>query len=222
MEEEQLILLGESQNPVRIKSFINSPIPSICYVIYDQEFKECIIVDPGNRDIIELIQFINEQELSPLYIFLTHEHFDHIGGVNSIRELYSCKLVSSEECSFNIIDPKRNFSLFVDQSGFSCKPAEILIKGRVGLKLWNNIEIIFIPTPGHSDGSICISIQNILITGDTLLNNVKTVIKLPGGSKSKLIESLRIIQDEFNDSTIILPGHGAPFFLSTVDFSKVL
>jgi hydroxyacylglutathione hydrolase len=218
----QLMLQDNNQNKAQIKSFINRPVPSVCYLIYNNCFRDCIIVDPGNKDISELNQFINEKSLRPVYIILTHEHFDHIGGVEPLRELYSCKVISSEECSLSITDPKRNFSLFIDQIGFSTRPTEILIKESFILKFWNCFEILLIPTPGHSEGSICIAIEDILITGDKLLNNMRTVIKLPGGDKNKLLGSLKTIQAKFNGSTKIYPGHGEPFFLSDIDFSKII
>jgi hydroxyacylglutathione hydrolase len=221
MGEEQLIYRDNIQSGIKFKSFINNPIPSVCYLFYKENIRECIIVDPGNKDISEINKFINEKRLKPIYIIITHEHFDHIGGLEQLRELYSCKVISSEECSYNIIDPKRNFSVYIDQIGFLCKPAEIIIKERFKLKFCFNLEITLIPSPGHSEGSICISFKDILITGDTLLKNLKTVVKLPGGNKSKLIESLKIIQSEFDGFTKIFPGHGEPFSLSEIDFTRI-
>jgi glyoxylase-like metal-dependent hydrolase (beta-lactamase superfamily II) len=62
----------------------------------------------------------------------------------------------------------------------------------------------------------------MLFTGDTLLKNLKSVIILPDGDKNKLIKSLKNIQDETNVFTKIYPGHGEPFFLSEIDFGKII
>jgi glyoxylase-like metal-dependent hydrolase (beta-lactamase superfamily II) len=87
MEEEQLIFPDNNHNKIKVKSFINDPIPSVCYLIYKNNFRDCIIIDPGNKDLIEINQFINEKSLRPVYIIITHEHFDHIVGLESLIEL---------------------------------------------------------------------------------------------------------------------------------------
>lgn len=56
----------------------------------------------------------------------------------------------------------------------------------------------FFYTPGHSEGSMCIGLNNALFTGDTLIQNQNTITYLPGGCKLVCEKSKR----KFNDILI--------------------
>ncbi len=202
---------------VLIETIPNKPVDSNSFVIYMQEEGPCIIIDPGTEDCTDLIKFIKKTKLKPEYIFLTHEHFDHIWGVNKLKELYSCKIVCSLDCSIKIISKKKNMSLFYDQVGFETYPADIHIEDIDNRLEWNGKKIEFISTKGHTDASICILIDNNLFTGDTIIKNIKTVIKLPGGSKTKLLESLSLLNIKFTGKQIIIySGHGESFLYDEI------
>ena len=76
-------------------------------------------------------------------------------------------------------------------------------------------------TPGHSEGGIVISMDNILFTGDTLLD-VKTPVNFPNSSKTKLKESIDFIDEKFSDDTIFYQGHGKPFLKKDWNKNKSL
>ena len=113
-------------------------------------------------------------------------------------------------------------SLFYNQIGFETYPADIYIEDTNYHLEWNDKKVEFISTKGHSDASICILIDNNLFTGDTIIKNSKTVIKLPGGSKSKLIESLYLLNNKFSEKHIrIHSGHGDSFWYEEVKNQKL-
>jgi len=198
-----------------IKRFINFPVSSNCFVV-SAEGNECILIDPACGDGKNLLDHISSHNLKPVYIILTHEHFDHISNVECIRSSYPCKVVASAECSERIGNSKKNLSLFYDQQGFICQPADILIEDNFVLN-WNDIFLRFQITPGHTEGSICFSIGNNLFTGDTLMNGYKPVVKLPGGNKKKLEESIIRLLKEYSEDTIVFPGHGETFILKDIN-----
>jgi len=196
---------------ISIKKIVNKPIDSNSYVLYTNKNKSCIVIDPGTEDCYELIGFLNDYNLTPEYIILTHEHFDHIWGVNKLKDTFNCKIVCSKYCSEKIIDKKKNMSVFYNQIGFETYHSDITVTNSSKLK-WNASSIQFLETPGHSDGCVCILIENSLFTGDTIIKNLKTVIKLPGGSNSKLKESLELIDNKFYGKQIMIyAGHGESF-----------
>ena len=51
-----------------------------CYIVFDQESKETMVVDPAG-DVDRIIEMINILQGNLKYIFLTHCHGDHIAGV---------------------------------------------------------------------------------------------------------------------------------------------
>lgn len=208
---------------LEVQSFVNTPIFSNCYVLFDKALgKDCIIVDPGSRDEEELFAFIDEEGLFPKYIILTHEHFDHCWGVNHLVERYHIPIVCSQQCSEAIKHDKRNCSVFYDnQLAFTIKTETISVESIDYLLLFDVYEIRFYRTPGHTDASVCFIVGRFLFTGDTLIKDEKTVTKLPTGSATKLRESFLFFARMQGQGYKVFPGHGDMFELTEYDLSKV-
>lgn len=184
------------------------------YLVVDRRKKSSVVIDPGIGT-PKIIEGILQQANAKLdYIFLTHEHYDHIAGVDELRDLFQCQVIASADCSLRIRDIKKNLSAFHCVGGISIRPAEITFNSEVLEVRWNSNVFNLYRTPGHSEGSICISLNNQLFTGDTLIKGVKTVIKLPGGNAKSLEESLDLIFDRFSGKTVLHPGHGEALLLS--------
>ncbi|MFQ9935729.1 MAG: MBL fold metallo-hydrolase [Phascolarctobacterium faecium] len=76
-------------------------------------------------------------------LLVTHEHYDHISGVNKFKELYGCKLLSNSKCDNNLQRPAKNFSKYFEayyefqadlqkpdfafDSNYSCSADELLM-----------------------------------------------------------------------------------------------
>jgi hydroxyacylglutathione hydrolase len=205
-----------------IETIKNKPIESNCFVIYNNVSLYCIIIDPGTEDCSDLLFFLNQNKLVPDYVILTHEHFDHIWGVNKLLELYPCVVVCSEKCMNLISDRKKNLSLFYDQLGFEIKTNKFRIVVNGTSKL-GSFTFQFRETLGHSVGSIIFWIDESLFVGDLVIKNRRTVTRLPGGNKIQLQESFNEIIRLFNNSNMVVyPGHGAIFCLNEVDLSQLL
>lgn len=65
---------------LKIERFINELMNSNCYVVYDDNTKRCLVIDPGSEHSLREIEFIEENELTLDYILITHEHTDHNWG----------------------------------------------------------------------------------------------------------------------------------------------
>lgn len=206
-----------------VTRIINKPIESNSFVIYQEGSSSCVVVDPGTSDCLDLFHFFDIHKLVPEYIFLTHEHFDHIWGVNKLKQTFPCKIVCSEECAEKIVDRKKNMSVFFNQIGFKSYTADILI-GNINFSLlWNNLKFEFIVSKGHTEGSICILVEDKLFTGDTIIKDHKTVVKFPGGNKNNLLNSLDFMFTKFERKTIyVYPGHGECFYLNEIAIEKLV
>lgn len=197
---------------IRIDKLINHPISSNCFIIWEENDafgNECILIDPGSKQPDILMEFLTERNLIPHYIFITHEHFDHIWGVNYLRERYpNVLLVSHEYASLNIGNSKKNLSLFYDGVGFEVRGADILVSEFKSI-LWNQHLIELLATPGHSQGGMCIRIGEYLFVGDLILKDVAPVVKLPGANIHLLKQSVDLIKSKYNEENLVLKcGHG--------------
>lgn len=200
---------------LEIRSFVNSPVTSNCYVLFDKVHgNDCIIIDPGSRDEQELFAFLTEEGLSPKYIILTHEHFDHCWGVNQLVDRYHIPIVCSQLCADSIKYEKRNCSVFYDnKNAFTIDSETISTESIDNVLVFGNYKIHFYYTPGHTDSSISFVVDGFLFTGDTLIKDEKTVTKLPTGSVEKLKESLQLYSSMQGEGYCVYPGHGGSFQL---------
>ena len=80
----------------------------------------------------------------------------------------------------------------------------------------------FIESPGHTLNGISISIEDVLFTGDTMIHNLKTVTKLPGGDKNQLRKTLTHLFSQFSPRVQVLPGHGEAFFFKDVEVENFI
>ena len=178
------------------------------YVLEDPAHGSAVVIDPGFGCAEGVGALLAASRARLDLILLTHEHFDHIGNLNEIRAANGGQVVASASCSAHLTDPKKNLSAFHGGLCYSAAPADLVVEEMGSTLTWGEHEIRIHGTPGHSDGSICIEIKGRLFTGDTLIKDTKTVVKLPGGSKAKLSRTLDFIFSTFPPDTLIYPGHG--------------
>lgn len=188
---------------------------SNCYIVGSDETKEAAIIDPGAQ-FEKIDNKLKELGLTPKIIILTHAHGDHIGAVKNFIEMYSTKVYIHEDDTEMLKDPEKNFSKGITGKSISITPDVELKDGDIielgGLKL----EIIH--TPGHTRGGICIKVENIMMTGDTLFNRSIGRTDFPGGSFDDIITSIREKIFKYDDETIVYPGHNSP---STIKSEKM-
>lgn len=176
-----------------------------CYVIFSEETKAGIIVDPaiGGKEIVNMLE---KEGIDLKYILLTHAHVDHFGAVPEIKDLLDIDLLIHEDDADQLLDEDLNFSNQMFPNPISLKADRLLKDGEI-LKV-EDMEFKVIHTPGHTKGGICISIGNILITGDTLFAGSIGRTDFYGGDFDIIISSIKDKLFQYPDNTVILPGHG--------------
>ncbi len=70
--------------------------------------------------------------------------------------------------------------------------------------------ISWIATPGHTDGSVCLLIEDALFSGDTLMHNDVGRTDLPGGNHERLLVSVRKLM-LLPGETVVYGGHGPEY-----------
>ena len=194
-----------------VKSFVNEPVDSVTYVVSNDDNHKALIIDPGTEKDSRIIEYLNKANLIPEYILLTHEHFDHILGVNFLRECYcGIKVAASEKTSLRLPEVKKNLSVFHNQTYLVVKEADVIIEE--GSYVFSGLPVDVYHTPGHTDSSLTFIIGTSLFSGDFLLPGVRPVTNLPTGSRTAYQESSDKIRSLFQGLTIY-PGHGACYKL---------
>ena len=81
---------------LQVKSIVVGIVGTNCYIVYDKKSRDAVIIDPG-AEAERILSFLEEEELHPQAILLTHGHFDHILAVPALREKYKIPLYAAEE-----------------------------------------------------------------------------------------------------------------------------
>ena len=196
---------------LQIKSFVFSPIQENTYILYN-EFKECVIIDPGcyfDEEKEQLKTFIDNNKLKPLLLLNTHCHLDHVFGNKFVAETYNLTL--------HLHEKEQQVLAFAPTSGLMYNmPFDnytgnfLLLKEGDFIKLGDD-KLIVIEAPGHSPGSVCFycSAQNFVIGGDVLFQGSIGRTDLPGGNHQTLLNSIRQKLFVLPDETVVYNGHGS-------------
>lgn len=210
------------------------PIDSRMYILLEN--KKALVIDPCISE--EALQLLKENGVAELLVLLTHEHYDHISGVNWLRENFSSvEVLCSLKCAEALPNPSKNLShfwevLFVGKDeetqeyvrnmniqSYSCE-ADRTFEGEYRMS-WEGHSLWLKETPGHSPGSICIFLDgDRMFSGDSLVTGYSTILRLPGGKK-KDFYSITVPFFETLDSEIsVYPGHGECQKLGQYEFSS--
>ena len=195
---------------LQIQSFTFSPIQENTYLLFN-EFKQCVIIDPGcyfDAEKETLREFIETNRLKPAMLLNTHCHLDHVFGNKFIAETYNLLLQLHEK--------EKSVLSFAPTSGLMYNmPFDNYAGAFIELKegdsiLLNKDELLVIEAPGHSPGSICFycSKQNFIIGGDVLFKRSIGRTDLPGGNHQILLNNIRQKLFTLPDNTIVYSGHG--------------
>lgn len=172
---------------------------------------EVLLIDVGNIETAKILDWIHHHKKKLTTVVLTHEHSDHCAGVNKLYSFNSFQLLCSRACSKNIANKKQNFSLYLDDlETFEIRLPTTTVEDGQQICM-GGYDFTFMSTPGHSPGSICISVNNCMFTGDSILPDNKTPLNFPHSSRADYLTSLEKLSFCFNKNMRIYPGHGNPF-----------
>jgi glyoxylase-like metal-dependent hydrolase (beta-lactamase superfamily II) len=190
---------------MKVAAFILGPISTNTYVLWDDDTRKAVIIDPAVPS-TELTNLIVSEGLIPEYIVLTHAHGDHIGGIPSLLDEFPyLKLAVGAEDRHLLADPRSNLSE-------QLTGASVAVHDVIELKDGDEIQVgaltlHIIATPGHTPGGLSILVDNVLFSGDTLFRASIGRTDLPGGNFDDIIKSIKEKLFLLPDETVVFPGH---------------
>ena len=172
-----------------VTTFVNGTWQENCYILSDAALN-AIVIDPGSGA-PEIIRLIDKAGYRVHGIVNTHAHFDHVGAVAELKEHFAVPFyLHSADAA--LLRRANTYKLMFDKgpairipaitTDIAALPADFSV-GPFALS-WTS-------TPGHTDGSVCFQIDDVLLTGDTLLRGALGRTDLAGGNRDLLIATIR-------------------------------
>ena len=204
---------------MKIKCNVVGMVHTNCYIVTNEETKECFVIDPGAAA-KQLAEKIRQDNLTPVGVLLTHGHFDHAAAAEDVAKEFGIKIYAHEAEADTLHDPQKNVSCMVGLDE-SYDADEFLKDNQVIHLAGFEIKVIF--TPGHTAGGCCYYVEeeSVIFSGDTLFAGTVGRTDLPGGSMSQIVrsvqEKLMTLNEAGNLETDIMvyPGHNDPTTIET-------
>ena len=130
--------------------FFDEVSSTFTYLISSGKGREALIIDPVLEKTHEYISYLKKLDLKLVKVIDTHIHADHISGLKELHKQTDCTLIMGENSRSEVVNLK--------------------IKDNEKIKI-ENIEVISMYTPGHTDCSYSFLMKDRIFTGDTLLIN---------------------------------------------------
>ena len=190
---------------LKINTWIGDP--TNCYIIFDEESKETMVIDPAG-DVDKIEEMINILNGKLKYIYLTHCHGDHIGAVSEVKSKKGGKILIHRDDAEGLDDENINLSACINMGDIELEP-DSRVDDRDLIHV-GSLEFRVIHTPGHTKGSTSLYCEKegLLFSGDTLFRGTWGRTDLPTSSFVQIIDSITKKLLVLPDETIVYPGHG--------------
>lgn len=185
---------------------------SNCYVLGDNG--EGVIIDAG-ASCEDIVSVISKNKLSIKYIFLTHGHIDHICSIDRLKNETGATVLIHNLDAEALENPRINLSVAISKESIF-KKADILFNDNDIFET-TGLKYTILHTPGHTPGGVCIIVNDMVFTGDTLFKMTVGRTDLPNCDHSLLIQSIKTKLMTLNKEYKIYPGHGDS---STIGYEK--
>ena len=172
------------------------------YLIGDRQTGQAVVVDPAYA-VEELVDAAAADGMNVVGVLATHHHPDHVGGsmmgygIEGVARLLEVADVP--------IHVNKNEKEWVRRT--TGVEATSLVEHDGGDVIGvGAVEIRTLHTPGHTPGSQCFLVEDMLVAGDTLFLEGCGRTDLPGSDPQAMYESLRLLAS-LPDELALFPGH---------------
>ena len=190
---------------MKITPIVVGPLQANCYLVADEESGDAVLVDPGDEG-ARIARAVRDAGVTLTAIWLTHAHFDHVGGIASLfhaGHLVPIHLHPDDRPLYErAAESGAIFGVPVDQPP---PPDQVLAAGqelRVGRHVFTVMH-----TPGHAPGHVIFVSDGVVLAGDLLFAGSIGRTDLPLANPAAMVSSLERVS-ALPDETIVHPGHG--------------
>jgi len=168
------------------EQLFDSKSSTYTYILSSGKGREALIIDPVIEKTNEYIKVLKNLDLKLVKVIDTHIHADHISGLNELSKRTKCSKIMGEHSSSEVID--------------------IRVKDNEKIKI-ENIELLSLYTPGHTDCSYSFLMNDRVFTGDTLLINGTGRTDFQSGNSYEAYDSLFNKLLKLPEKTLVYPAH---------------
>jgi hydroxyacylglutathione hydrolase len=198
---------------VQVTRLQGGPWGQNCFVLHRQS--KALIIDPGaatTARIGAILDFLRKNGLILDAIVNTHGHFDHIGGVIPLVDATGADFFISGKEEKIMKQSNMLRYMFKISDGVSIPKRYTDLDGLPRTLERAGLQIVLVPTPGHTPGGYCFIVEDKIFTGDTLLPSTSLPSQLPGSNLDDLFKSIDALRQLPNNMNVY-PGHGSPISL---------
>ena len=205
---------------LKIKKLPVGELKANCYLVWDEESREGIVIDPGDEG-----EFISEEimreRITVKTIFLTHGHFDHVQAVLEVKLNYQAPILMNKNDERIYMESGKSRAYWTGQEGLPMPKVDQWVKNGDSVKFGAEIFEV-IETPGHTPGSVCLysKKRGVLFSGDVLFKNGIGRVDFSYSDPKAMRVSL-VKLSKLPEETKVMPGHGEETTIGDEVFNSI-
>ena len=193
---------------LEIISLVLGPVGTNAYLLGDPQSHSAVVVDPA-WDGELILEEAKRHGWQIEQIWLTHAHFDHIGGIAGlVKGVHPAPRIALHPADLPLYYAQGGAALFGMRIGATPEPSMRLKHGQV-LSL-GELSFEVRHCPGHTPGHVVFycAAEKVLFCGDVIFWGSIGRTDLPGGDYDTLIRSIHTQTLSLPNEPRLLSGHG--------------
>ncbi len=184
-----------------LQAFSDNPYATNCWLLAAEGREDAVVIDPGffPDRVLELLRAADKR---PVAVLATHGHYDHVGAASEVCGT-DIPLYIHKDDELALSDPE------AWGAGYPLprvRPNEVRTLSDGDLVEAPGLTFEVLHTPGHTPGSVCFRLPELVFTGDLVFRGSIGRSDFPNSSPEAMVASLRRFL-ELPDDMDVYPGH---------------
>ena len=156
------------------------------YIVAVDNGRDAVIIDPVRKNVGQYVTLLKQLDLTLVAAVDTHLHADHITAIGELSKLLNCQSMMGEQSLATCVSVRFSDNDILEFDG---------------------LKFTAMYTPGHSNDSYCLLMDDRVFTGDTLFIRGTGRTDLSEGCSSRQYDSLVNRLLCLPEGTFVYPGH---------------